>query len=629
VIAAIYARKSTKDAKDQVREDDAKSVTRQTDSARVFIEKQGWSLDASNIYVDDGKSGMLFTQRPSFQRMMRDAAAGLFEVVVFFDLDRFGRHAQKSMEALGTLAETGVEIYDCSNGQRIDLDSFEGELNASVQTQLAQYLSAKIRKHTKAAMWEKAKKGWHTHGKVFGYDVDRIAKGHCELRINGPEAEVVRDIYRRFAAGDGARTIAGWLNRSKVLKPRAQQGRRDGWSVSTIRAVLSRPLYRGEIVYGRTAKAYNRELRKVYRHTKREKGQIPKPQEGWVRVQAPHLRIIDAELAEKVDARLTDRRVRYKQSLKTGHHPDKAAGRYLLSGGMLLCPTCGGHFEARKYPWRGKGAHPVYMCATRRRKPGVCSNTLALPIEATDDEVLSIVEEEVLCTDFIKELLSLVKDAPDETAWMTAERDRLQVEHDRLIASIAAGVPADSVASLVQEKAETISRLERKLLVPRPKRLDHERLRAALERRSTEWKRDLRNEPSVARIVLRRLVGPLTLWNEAERPDFVEWKANPKMDLLDGLAPTLMWRAQAFPLGTNFACFLNRCGTCRKLASRPRRGRSARPIPASSSLPRCTRTSRGVGVADVLRHRGLDRREDRRVRVSRSFACHRGGGVAS
>ena len=153
--------------------------------------------------------------------------------------------------------------------------------------------------------------------------------------------------------------------------------------------------------------------------------------------------------------------------------------------------------------------------------------------------MLSIIEEELLCTGFIKELLSLVKDAPDETTWMTAERDRLQVEHDRLIASIAAGVPADSVAGLVQEKAEAITRLARKLSIPRPKRLDHERLRAALEKRSAEWKRDLRAEPTVARMVLRRLVGPLTLWNEAERPDFVEWKANPKTDLLDGLAPTL------------------------------------------------------------------------------------------
>ena len=128
-----------------------------------------------------------------------------------------------------------------------------------MQTKMAQYLSAKIRKHTRDAMRAKAAKGWHTHGKVFGYDVVRIDKGHCELRKNEQEAKVVRDIYQRFAAGAGARMIAEALNSAKVPKPRAQQGRADGWSVSTIRAVLWRPLYRGEVVYGPTMKAYNRE----------------------------------------------------------------------------------------------------------------------------------------------------------------------------------------------------------------------------------------------------------------------------------------------------------------------------------------------------------------------------------
>jgi len=37
-------------------------------------------------------------------------------------------------------------------------------------------------------------------------------------------------------------------------------------------------------------------------------------------------------------------------------------------------------------------------------------------------------------------------------------------------------------------------------------------------------------------MVLRRLVGPLTLWDESERPGFVKWEAAPTAELLDGLA---------------------------------------------------------------------------------------------
>ena len=153
------------------------------------------------------------------------------------------------------------------------------------------------------------------------------------------------------------------------------------------------------MVYGRTAKAYDRELKKVYRNTKREKGQVPRPEATWIRVQVPDLRIIDSALAEQVETLRHDRRTRYLAAVaKGGRVPERSHGKYLLSGGLLVCPTCGGHFEARMAPWKGiKGG--VYICSTRRRKPGVCGNVLALPIAETDDTVLSMVEGEVLGTD--------------------------------------------------------------------------------------------------------------------------------------------------------------------------------------------------------------------------------------
>jgi hypothetical protein len=72
----------------------------------------------------------------------------------------------------------------------------------------------------------------------------------------------------------------------------------------------------------------------------------------------------------------------------------------------------------------------MYMCSTRRRKPGTYTNTLALPIAETDDTVLSMIEGEVLGPTWLNELLSLVDAAPDPTAWMRAERDQLQTEVD-------------------------------------------------------------------------------------------------------------------------------------------------------------------------------------------------------
>lgn len=60
---------------------------------------------------------------------------------------------------------------------------------------------------------------------MFGYDNVRAAKGQTTRMPNGEEAAVVRDIYVRFAAGEGLRTVAEALNRHGALSPRAQQGR--------------------------------------------------------------------------------------------------------------------------------------------------------------------------------------------------------------------------------------------------------------------------------------------------------------------------------------------------------------------------------------------------------------------
>ena len=396
-----------------------------------------------------------------------------------------------------------------------------------------------MRKHTRDAMRRKAEAGHVTGGTVFGYNNVRIAKGHVAREINEAEAAIVREIYSRFANGEGARAIALALNRKRVPSPRAQQGRPSGWSASTIRAVLERPLYRGEGSYGRSTKAYGRELRKVHRDTTREKGQVPQDEQHWTRFEAPA--IIDRDLAQRVDALRQDRRRRYLTALTQGGRvPERAHGKYLLSGGMLVCPTCGGHFEARKWPWKGNPGD-IYICATRRRKPGVCSNTLALPIAETDDAVLSEIEGEVLGPRLIDELLSLVDTSPDPSIHLTAERDRLKQEHQSLINAIVKGVKVETVKSEIEWREVEIARLERELRKPRPERPDIEKLRAALEQRAEAWKADLRSEPHVARLVLRRLIGPLTLWDEATRPAWCRWEALTRpAGMLDGLVSNLV-----------------------------------------------------------------------------------------
>jgi DNA invertase Pin-like site-specific DNA recombinase len=502
--AAVYARKST----EQGGSPEARSVARQVAGARAWVAGRGWTLDDAHVYEDDGVSGALFLGRPEFQRMLRAAEAGAFQALVLYDLDRFGRDGRRTMEALHALADAGVTVWDYSTGQPEDLNTFEGRIKATLRAEFAQQYRDTIRKKTRDALRAKAGRGEVTGPAPYGYR--NVLEGECKtIAIEEAEAAVVRDIYTRFAAGQGVTAILRWLNRAQVEPPRGDRG----WTSTTVRVMLRRPLYRGELVYGRSAMAYGRETGKPGC----EEAQVPRPEDEWVRVPRPELRIVPEDLTDRVDARLAEGRETYLASRAAGRAPHKGKGHYLLSGGLLKCPDCGGNFEARHgTSWGGRG---VYTCASRRHAPGSCTNTLALPIDLTDDAVLDVLEDEVLGERYIRELLTLVEAAPaDEGTRLEAERDRLRGEVDHLLEVVAAGVPAATAAPKIKEREAEIAKLEAALSRPRPVPIDRERLRAALEQRTTEWRSALRAEPEVARVILRRLVGPITLHHEPAPP---------------------------------------------------------------------------------------------------------------
>ena len=66
------------------------------------------------------------------------------------------------------------------------------------------------------------------------------------------------------------------------------------------------------------------------------------PESDHVNFFDPSWRIVPDEISDAVEARFADKN-RQQFKAKPG-----AKAKYLLSGGMLLCPTCGGRFEALK-----------------------------------------------------------------------------------------------------------------------------------------------------------------------------------------------------------------------------------------------------------------------------------------
>ena len=118
--AVIYARYSTDLQSEASIEDQVRLCT-------ARIEREGWRL--VETYADRATSGAS-TLRPGYQRMLRDAQAGRFDVVIAEALDRATACARFSLPPdregdVAVIAERGAVIGGASRDH--DLSALRGE----------------------------------------------------------------------------------------------------------------------------------------------------------------------------------------------------------------------------------------------------------------------------------------------------------------------------------------------------------------------------------------------------------------------------------------------------------------------------------------------------------------------
>src|SRR5262245_53581474 len=119
VRAAAYYRMSTDKQED--------SVERQQSSLVPYAARQAYNLVQD--YKDEGLAGDLFERRPGFQKLLKDATAGKFSVIVVDELSRLSRQDPITMiaQVIHPLRAAGVRLDTASNGP-IDYDSLVGIL---------------------------------------------------------------------------------------------------------------------------------------------------------------------------------------------------------------------------------------------------------------------------------------------------------------------------------------------------------------------------------------------------------------------------------------------------------------------------------------------------------------------
>src|SRR5207245_1038348 len=123
-----------------------------------------------------------------------------------------------------------------------------------------------------------------------------------------------------------------------------------------------------------------------------------RPEQEWLRIEAPNLRVVSDDLWQAAHDRLRGSRDTYLHATGGrlwGKPSNGIESKYLLTG-MATCGRCGGALTARS---RSHGRHRgfFYHCLTNvQRGRTVCNNDLAVPLKHADEAVLATLEVDVL-----------------------------------------------------------------------------------------------------------------------------------------------------------------------------------------------------------------------------------------
>ncbi len=213
VRCAIYTRKSS----DEGLEQSFNSLDAQREACAAYILSQaseGWTA-LPDVYDDGGLSGGTL-ERPALQRLLAEVASGHIDIIVVYKVDRLTRSLLDFSKLVEAFDRAGTSFVSIT--QSFNTTTSMGRLTLNMLLSFAQFerevTAERIRDKIAAS---KAKGMWMGGTPPLGYRPDGRT-----LTIYGAEADMVRDIYRRYLSIGNVRLVAEQLITEQIITPARQ-----------------------------------------------------------------------------------------------------------------------------------------------------------------------------------------------------------------------------------------------------------------------------------------------------------------------------------------------------------------------------------------------------------------------
>ena len=318
---AIYARVSTQ------RQAQAQTTDQQLDRLRAHAEGQGWSVTGDRVFRDDGYSGASL-KRPGLDRLRDAATTARLDRILITAPDRLARNYVHQVLLVEELQKHGAEVVFLDRPMSRDPHD---QLLLQIRGAVAEYERTLIAERMRRGRLRKLRAGtllpWTRP--PYGYRLDpERPRDPAGVRLDEAEAAVVRDLFAWFAdEGAAVFTLVQRLHRLGIASPRGHQT----WSPSSLRGVLSNPLYLGQVFANRLRTHPAERRRSALLPLGRGQGakRVADPAE-WIAV-APVPAIIGQEQFDRAQERLAYNRQMARRNNRV--HP------YLLRG-LVSCGRC-------------------------------------------------------------------------------------------------------------------------------------------------------------------------------------------------------------------------------------------------------------------------------------------------
>lgn len=347
-LAALYMRLS----KDDEDKEESESITNQRKILKSFAEENNYEI--YDEYVDDGYSGTNFN-RPNFKRMIKDIKSGKVNMVITKNLARLGRD----------YIETGryIESFFPENGIRYIaiLDDVDTYLDKNCDTIafkniMNDFYAKETSKNIKKTKNRKKQEGFYYIAvPPFGYK--KINKSG-DLEIDEVATDIVRRIFREFLNGKGTYQIAKLLNNEKITTPgiylkmsnvlNHTTGTTETWRHTTIKRILTNPIYIGTIVQNKRKKI-----------SYKSKKMVVLPENMQTKKEKHHPAIIDEDTWNTV------------QRMLNNSNSQKIKEEDPLLKSLLYCYHCHNRLQIRKKQEKYKDTVKIrryIYCSTASRK---------------------------------------------------------------------------------------------------------------------------------------------------------------------------------------------------------------------------------------------------------------------